>query len=989
MSLFGSAASTAATTPSVAAGIKVQTSIAGTPIQIVYGSNRISGNLVWYGDFTAMQSSSGAGKGGATSRSGNYTYSAAFVLGLCQGPIAGVNQVWASKSTAENIGQADLGLVYGQLGQPPLGFLETQFPDQALGYSGLAYVASYDYSLGSSAELPNFNFEVLGILAGSGGGEGDASPGQVIADFLTNPYYGAGFPVSYLADLTVFTQYCEAQGLWISPVFDQSQDAASLLDDIAASCNSAFVWSGGTLSLVPYGDVPLAANGAYYNPPTAPLFSLDDDDFIAGGSDDPVTIERARPADQENALSLEYLNRQNGYNPDLVQARDEASIALFGLRQSSSPGSAHYFCDPNAAQTSVTLLLARKAVRNQYSFRLGWRYCMLDPMDIVAITDERLGISAQWVRIVSIDEQDWSGPDGGVLTITAEEYLEGTGQTALYNFEQGSGYQPNYNAPAPRSYAPAFVEPTFRLTSGEPQLWMALAGPNGSWGGADVWVGFDGATYTHLTAITHSARYGVTTTALDANLAGYAAMDSLGVDLSASAGQLTASPGMVAAVANTSLCAVGDEFLSYAASAQAGTNAYMIAGLNRGQFDTVPAALTAGTSFVRCDDTLARITLQPGLIGRTVYIKVLDRNAWGTGQPTLDEVEPYTYVWQGLAYTEPLPPIVDLNTVYVGSLATLGWDAVEDTRQPVYEIRQGVSWALGVPVGTTAQTSFAVTGNGTWWVAAKYVAPTGYVVYGAAASLTITGGIIVRNLLASFDEASGGWTGSCSGTAIVGGNLQLIGSGNILASGNILVDPSLLDFGGLGNTGTYTVPPSHIINAQRVLDAGITMSWAAHAVSIYDNVLAIGSLLSVGDLLGTDTGPTISVTPQIQLAQGDGLYGAWQDFVPGRYVAQYFNFRLAIGTGDPTVDCVVSDFAVMTDVPDRVDTGSTIAVPSDGLAITYTAPFNTAPSVQVTILSASAGDDAIVTKSATGFTVRIVNGGAGMARSIDWAAQGF
>ena len=119
---------------------------------------------------------------------------------------------------------------------------------------------------------------------------------------------------------------------------------------------------------------------------------------------------------------------------------------LFGLRQSSSPASAHYFCDPSAAQVSVNLQLGRQAVRNEYSFKLGWRYCVLDPMDIVSITDSHLGLYRQWVRILEVNEDDWSATDGGTLTIKAEEYLEGTGATALYNFQQGSGYQPNYNA---------------------------------------------------------------------------------------------------------------------------------------------------------------------------------------------------------------------------------------------------------------------------------------------------------------------------------------------------------------------------------------------------------------------------------------------------------------------------------------------------------------------------------------------------------------
>ena len=255
--------------------------------------------------------------------------------------------------------------------------------------------------------------------------------------------------------------------------------------------------------------------------------------------------------------------------------------------------------------------------------------------------------------------------------------------------------------------------------------------------------------------------------------------------------------------------------------------------------------------------------------------------------------------------------------------------------------------------------------------------------------MVVAGGIIVRNLLASFDEASTGWTGTCTGTTIVAGNLQLAGSGNILDSGNLLAESDLLDFGGLGNSGTYEVPLIHRIDTQRVVDVGIAISWSAEGVSIYDNFIVIANVIAASDILGTENGPIISVRPRIQVAQADGVFGSWQDFSPGRYTGQYFNFSLAISTTDPAINCVVSDFSVMTDVPDRVDTGTNVSVSNGGLTITYASPFNITPNVQVTILSASPGDDAIVTKTTGGFTVYIVNIGTNVARSIDWAAQGF
>ena len=55
-------------------------------------------------------------------------------------------------------------------------------------------------------------------------------------------------------------------------------------------------------------------------------------------------------------------------------------------------------------------------VRNTYKFKLGIRYALLEPMDIVLISDPTLGLDSAAVRIIQIEE------DGnGELTITAEE----------------------------------------------------------------------------------------------------------------------------------------------------------------------------------------------------------------------------------------------------------------------------------------------------------------------------------------------------------------------------------------------------------------------------------------------------------------------------------------------------------------------------------------------------------------------------------------
>lgn len=75
--------------------LQLQSSSYGVTIPVVYGQNRIAGNLLWYGGFQAhAHTSSAGGKGGGGATSTDYTYSASILMGICEGPIIDVPTVW-------------------------------------------------------------------------------------------------------------------------------------------------------------------------------------------------------------------------------------------------------------------------------------------------------------------------------------------------------------------------------------------------------------------------------------------------------------------------------------------------------------------------------------------------------------------------------------------------------------------------------------------------------------------------------------------------------------------------------------------------------------------------------------------------------------------------------------------------------------------------------------------------------------------------------
>jgi hypothetical protein len=695
MSLFGSPSQASSNT--VASGVSIQSSVYGSVIPVVYGRTRMVGNLIWYGDFQAIPQNSGGsgsgkggGGGGKDGGSGTYDYKCSFLFALGEGTLGGVVTVYSSK-TATAWGSAGLAFANGALTQAPWGYLTTKYPGKDLSYAGTGYVFALNYDLGNSAQMPNLSYEVTGLFANAIAGLPDADPANVVSDMLTNLRYGVGFPAARLGDLSVFSGYCRAAGLVVSPLFDTQQDAASLINAIVQDCNAEFVWSGATLTVIPYGDEDLSANGASYAAPSAPLYSLTDDDFLDVESGDPVTFTRARPSDQMNSIKLEWLNRGADYNIEVVEAKDLAAIQVYGLR-AAQPSQSHYFCNLAAATMSATLTLQRQAVRNQYTFTLGWRYCLLDPMDIVAITDATLGLAEQWVRIMTIEEDD-----NGNLKITAQDYLGGT--AADYNVAPGSVNQP------------LIFEPPPTLSAGVPQVWIGASG-GANWGGADIWLSTDNATYQHYGRITAPARQGVLTAALPAG-ADPDTTDTLAVDLSESAGVLLSGTEADANSYQT-LCYVDGELIAYETATLTATNAYSLTYLRRGAYGSAIGAHASGSQFCRLDQAVVAIDLPVSpvsYIGTTIYVKLLSFNLFGGGGELLADVDAYSYAPTGIGATVAPPASVSMATGYVqqadGTIQPyldVLWTASPDTLFDSYQVEisaHGANHWNGVTVGSS------------------------------------------------------------------------------------------------------------------------------------------------------------------------------------------------------------------------------------------------------------------------------------------------
>ncbi|MBV8592318.1 MAG: phage tail protein, partial [Acetobacteraceae bacterium] len=660
--------------------------------------------------------------------------------------------------------------------------------------------------------LPNFTFEVFGIESSSGANGLDANPAAIVTDLLTNPRYGANFPAANLDSLSSYAGYCAALGLFLSPLLDTQQEAQQSLADITNITNSALVWSGGLLKILPYGDQPItnaftlatfsgaptqtggdtlsltftdpsfngglpytvqyttvanlqmpgataglaqavngdgnlagfgvraacadfavliiqsaptgnttigqsgdgeiAANGIgatttySWMPVTTPVYSLGEDDFIVqessvgtnlgvspggpvlrsgaspitgGFTDDPVHVIRSTPADANNMVEVECLDRANNYNTAIVEAFDQASIDLYGVRRDTSL-KARLIADPLYVGPTIAQLVLQRSLlyRNTYTFQLGWKYCLLEPMDLIQITDARLGLAALTVRVTAVEEDD-----EGTLSITAEDFFGPYSSTVLYPpvgyqpaaspsiIGSAGGTAPSYNAQpsggavggfvpnwstAPGNVNPPLIfEPPTGLLSGELEIWVALSGgPN--WGGAQIWASSDGSSYALVGSVDSPAGQGVTS----ALLASYSGTNpdtnnTASVDLTESRGQLVSVSAIDAANLMT-LCYVGGELIAYQTATLTGASKYNLTTLYRGAYGSPITDHPVGAQFALLNGSIGRFSYPSTLIGQTIFLKFPSTNIVGGGLQSLAEVLAYSYTVKGTGQTSS--PIV-------------------------------------------------------------------------------------------------------------------------------------------------------------------------------------------------------------------------------------------------------------------------------------------------------------------------------------------
>jgi hypothetical protein len=273
--------------------LRVQSSAWGERIPIVYGSYRVSGNVIWSAGIREVVSRTrNRGKGGGSQTTTTYTYFADFAVAICEGPIIGVKRIWANGKLYYNAGdnanaatliesqqRSGLFTIYtGTEAQTPSSVIEAdKGAGNAPAYRGLAYIVFENLPLADYGNaLPNLEFEVVtaGAISQSVwtaysipapvGNDADslASNGsRLIVRCGNNPariFYSddQGATWTEIASVGVLTgtpQLYHGNGVWILPSAFSSANIRRSTDN-GITWGTVAITGGGTRSHGAYGD---------------------------------------------------------------------------------------------------------------------------------------------------------------------------------------------------------------------------------------------------------------------------------------------------------------------------------------------------------------------------------------------------------------------------------------------------------------------------------------------------------------------------------------------------------------------------------------------------------------------------------------------------------------------------------------------------------------------------------------------------------------
>lgn len=341
----------------------------------------------------------------------------------------------------------------------------------------------------------------------------------------------------------------------------------------------------------------------------------------------------------------------------------------------------------------------------------------------------------------------------------------------------------------------------------------------------------------------------------------------------------------------------------------------------------------------------------------------------------------------------PLPDVKNFNTIYRNNKSLLFWDEI-GSENISYEVRKGNLWQTAAITATTQETSAEVSGTGTYKIKAFYVNAYGLRAESAnAATLIVDENLLPKNVVAKITHPA--WEGKFTDTQVFGAALSLKTDAPLSFSFDDIpnVDKWANIDVGFTNPRKILNPigyfeSKHQIGLSEAKMCTISMNYEAAGYLLNSNFDLFENVDLISNIDGTDS-TAFEVVPQISLSIDGANFDEFKNFKEGDYFGKIFKFRLKLISKSPDVTPLVNKWTVIIDVPDVIESGEAKSAKSE-INIKYKEKFSIAPEVQITIVDAQAGDDAVLSnQTAEGFNIKIINGGATVERKFNYMAKGY
>ena len=404
-------------------------------------------------------------------------------------------------------------------------------------------------------------------------------------------------------------KYCAANGIFVSLLIDSQTSARDVVNRLLAISNSDAFWSEGQLKFGCYGDTTTvgtagsipASGPVTYFPQTQPIYDVDDSDFISNGTEPPIDQDIPDILDVKNEVTVEWINRSGDYATNtLAPSQDASMVAKYGRRPDDARTYHEITTQPVALTVQSTILKRLCYIDGVGTIKLKLppHYALLEPMDLLEITELYLGWDLKPWRITEIAEEE-----NAALTFTFEAFPWSVSGPTLFPSQQHTPTLAGYFASPGNVNDPVFIQMPEEITQGN--LYVVGIGLSGgpNWGGAAVYVSPDpSGPFAFAGMATGAATMGYITAALPVS-SDPDTTDTLELNLTECFGSIETpyvtppAPATFLADSFQSLIVVDSELMSFETATQTGTYQFNLTYLRRGAYDTTISAHAIGAQF--------------------------------------------------------------------------------------------------------------------------------------------------------------------------------------------------------------------------------------------------------------------------------------------------------------------------------------------------------------------------------------------------------